>query len=99
MQVDLERLPSNETKVYTQQKKWIAHNAQQNQKAMNKVLTEMNPKIGNAPSSSTVPEFTRSGTLFGNRTNFMSHQSPGNNSRSIWSKKFFFGGVGPRGGA
>ena len=56
MKVDLENLPSNSTKAYEEQKKRIGNgnNAQQQRKATNKVLAEMNPKIGNAVSSPTV---------------------------------------------
>lgn len=81
MEIDLQNLPSNATKAYTVKKQRIADNAQQKQKAVNKVLTEMNPKIGNANPSPTVNEFGR------------------NNSRSLWTRKFFGGGGGPRGGA
>lgn len=59
MQVDLQNLPSNATKAYNEQKKRIANNAQQKQKTVNKVLAEMNPRIGNANPSPTVNEFAR----------------------------------------
>lgn len=71
MKSDLEQLPSNSSKAYTESKKKIRENAQKKEKPTAKVLAEMNPKIGNAPSSPTVTEFGR------------------NNSRSLWTRKFF----------
>jgi len=71
MQVDLDRLPSNDTVFARQRKKTIRNNAQQRVKAVNKHLNRMNSSIGNAPNSPTVSQFAR------------------NNTRSIWSRKFF----------
>lgn len=73
MQVDLDRLPSNDTVFTRQRKKKIRNNAQQRIKAANKHLNRINPSIGNAPNSPTLSQFQR------------------NNSRTIWSRKFFRG--------
>ena len=83
MQVDDNRLPSNSTVFNDRRKSKIASNAQKRQKAAIKVVAKANPPIGNAPKS-------QSPTV---------SQFSRNNTRSLWSKKFFSGGGGPRGGA
>ena len=73
MEADDNRLPSNSTVFSDRKKKKIANKAQKREKAAIKAVAKANPTIGNAPKS-------QSPTVA---------EFSRNNTRSIWSRKFF----------